>query len=52
MINHCLYAHIGAVSAIFYCYMLQSKQSDRHLLCSVMSHLVFFAYQIMFNILL
>ena len=31
MINYSLYPHTSAVSVIFYCYMLQNKQSHRPL---------------------
>ena len=50
MINHTPYADITAVLVIFYCYMLQNKQSHGHSLRSVMSHVVLFAYRIMLNI--
>ena len=35
--------HISAVLVIFYCWMLQNRQSHRHIhvLCSVMSHVLF-----------
>ena len=45
------YAHANAVSAIFYCYMLQNRQSHRHLSCSVISNVVLFAHRAMLNIL-
>ena len=44
------YARASAVSIIFYCNILENKQSYRHLLCSVISHVVLFAYQVMLNI--
>ena len=44
------YAHTSAVLVISYCYTVQNKQSHRHSLCSVMSHVVLFAYSIKLNI--
>ena len=49
MINHSLRTY-KCCSVIFYCYMPQNKQSHGHLLCSVMSHVVLFAYPIKLNI--
>ena len=39
------------VLVIFHCHMLQSKQSDRQSLYSMMSVVVFFAYPVKLNIL-
>ena len=51
MINNSLRTYCtSAVSVIFYCYMLQNKQSHRPLVCNVMSHVVLFAYRITLNI--
>ena len=50
MINHNLRTYKSAVSVIFYYYMPQNKQAQRHSLCSVMSHVVLFAYPIKLNI--
>ena len=39
MINHSLRTYKCSFS-YFFCYILQNKQSHRHVLCSVMSHVV------------
>ena len=46
---HIAYAHTSEVSVIFYCYMLQNKQSCGQS-CSVISHFMLFSYRIMLNI--
>ena len=51
LVNNHSYAHTSAVSVIFYCYMVQNKQSRRNSLCSVMLHVVLFAYRITLKIL-
>ena len=50
MINRNVRIYNSAVSFIFYCYMIQNKQSHSHSLCSVTSHVVSFAYPINLNI--
>ena len=45
------YIHASVVLLIFHYHMLQNKQSDRHLLYSMTSVVVFFAYLTKLNIL-
>ena len=51
MINCSLRVDTCGISIIFYCYMLQNKQSHRHSLGSVMSQVVIFAYRIINNLI-
>ena len=44
------YPCTSAVSGVFYCYILQNKQSRRHSLCSEMTHVVLYASRTMSNI--
>ena len=44
------YTHASVVSAIFYYYMLQNKQSNRYSLYSMTSVVVLFAYPKKLNI--
>ena len=46
MINDSLRTYPSAFSVISYCSMLPNRQSRRHSLCIVMSHVVLFAYPI------
>ena len=50
MINHSLRTYKCSFSYFLLLYMLQNKQSNRHSLHSVTSHVVLFAYRIMLNV--